>query len=100
MLTLATILTPFVYSTLVPLFLFLSLFITPYVMGLLSEADPAGRLAAAASAAMTAGSSSGAFIGGLALTYAGLPGLGWVAAAQFAVFTLLILIAAAARRPA
>jgi predicted MFS family arabinose efflux permease len=97
-LTLATMMTPLVFSTLVPLFLFLSLFITPYIMGLLSEADPAGRLAAAASAAMTAGASSGAFIGGLALTHGGLPGLGWAAAGQFVIFTVLILIAAAARR--
>lgn len=80
---------PRVYAAAVPAFLFLTLFITPYVMGVLSVADPAGRLAAASSAAMTAGGSAGAFVGGLVATVS-YPGLAWTAAALFAVFVVLV----------
>ena len=63
-------------------FMLLPLFVTPYVMGLLSLADPAGRLAAASSAAMTAGSSLGAWIGGMAIAAGyGWTSTGWVGAA-------------------
>ena len=75
----------------VPAFMLLSLFITPYVMGMLSLADPAGRLAAASSAAMTAGSSVGAWVGGASLQALGYSGLTWTAFIHFLVFTLIIL---------
>ncbi|BAV63080.1 MFS transporter [Sphingobium cloacae] len=75
----------------VPAFMLLSLFITPYVMGILSLADPAGRLAAASSAAMTAGSSMGAWIGGATLQAMGWNGLTWASFLHFLVFTLIIL---------
>ena len=75
----------------VPAFMLLSLFITPYVMGILSLADPAGRLAAASSAAMTAGSSLGAWVGGSSLQAFGFPGLTWVAVLHFILFTLIVL---------
>ncbi|EZP72775.1 Major facilitator superfamily MFS_1 [Sphingomonas paucimobilis] len=75
----------------VPAFMLLSLFITPYVMGILSLADPAGRLAAASSAAMTAGSSMGAWVGGASLQAMGWGGLTWTSFFHFLVFTLIIL---------
>lgn len=78
----------------VPAFMLLSLFITPYVMGILSLADPAGRLAAASSAAMTAGASLGAWIGGASVQALGYGGLTWVAVAHFIVFTLIVLAVA------
>lgn len=78
----------------VPAFMLLSLFITPYVMGMLSLADPAGRLAAASSAAMTAGGSLGAWLGGLALGAGGPAGLSWGSAAHFLAFTLIIVAVA------
>ncbi|WP_157219957.1 MFS transporter [Flavisphingomonas formosensis] len=79
------------FTLAVPAFMLLSLFITPYVMGVLSLADPAGRLAAASSAAMTAGSSLGAWLGGVAITAAGPLGLSWGATAHFVIFTLIVL---------
>lgn len=75
----------------VPAFMLLSLFITPYVMGILSLADPAGRLAAASSAAMTAGGSIGAWIGGASLQALSWPGLTWASFVHFLLFTLIIL---------
>lgn len=83
-----------VFATMVPLFLLLTLFITPYVMGLLSLADPAGRLAGASSGAIAAGSSAGSYLGGVTLAQAGYVGLAWVAAALFLVFTIIIMAAA------
>jgi predicted MFS family arabinose efflux permease len=79
-----------VYSFAVPAFMLLSLFITPYVMGILSLADPAGRLAAASSAAMTAGASAGAYLGGLVLGDGSYVGLAWMAVAHFVVFTVIV----------
>ncbi|MBY8825004.1 MFS transporter [Sphingomonas colocasiae] len=82
---------PRAFMLAVPAFMLLSLFITPYVMGILSLADPAGRLAAASSAAMTAGSSIGAWIGGASLEAAGWPGLTWASLFHFLLFTLIII---------
>lgn len=81
---------PWVYPVAVPAFLLLSLFITPYVMGILSLADPAGRLAAASSAAMTAGGSAGAFLGGMTASTFGYTGLAWVAGAHFLLFIAIV----------
>lgn len=75
----------------VPVFLVLALFTVPYVMGILSLADPAGRLAAASSAAMTAGGSLGALVGGVTADAAGYPGLAWVAIGHFLVVIVLML---------
>jgi len=79
------------FTIAVPAFMFLTLFITPYVMGVLSLADPAGRLAAASSAAMTAGSSAGAWLGGAALDALGYEGLSWGAFTHFAVFAAIMI---------
>ena len=92
---------PSVYVVVVPAFMLLSLFITPYVLGILSLADPAGRLAAASSAAMTAGGSIGAFVGGATVGQLGYSGLSWVAGSFFLAFTIIIaLIAPLATRSA
>lgn len=80
-----------VYATMVPVFLILALFIVPYVMGILSLADPAGRLAAASSAAMTAGGSLGALVGGWTADSLGFNGLAWVASGHFIVVIVLIV---------
>ena len=83
-----------VFSVAVPAFMLLALLITPYMMGILSLADPAGRLAAASSAAMTAGGSTGAWIGGVALGSHGYLGLAWTAVAHFVVFIAIALAVA------
>lgn len=67
------------YTIAVPIFLLMALFSVPYVMGILSLADPSGRLSAASSAAMTAGGSLGALTGGVAISRLGYSGLGWTA---------------------
>lgn len=85
---------PWLYAVLVPTFLFLALFMLPYFMGILSSADPAGRLAAAASAAMTMGSSLGALFGGWTADSTGYLGLGWMAAAYLGLAFLLIILVA------
>ncbi|MDH7640016.1 MFS transporter [Sphingomonas oryzagri] len=90
MLVVGYVATATAFSTAVPAFMLLSLFITPYVMGILSLADPAGRLAAASSAAMTAGSSLGAWLGGMAIQAAGPVGLGWGAVIHFVIFTVIV----------
>lgn len=87
-----------IYMTMVPVFLIMALFIVPYIMGILSLADPAGRLAAASSAAMTAGSSLGALIGGWTADRVGFEGLSWVAAGHFVVVIILMLSIAAGLR--
>jgi predicted MFS family arabinose efflux permease len=84
------------FSVLVPVFLFMALFTLPYFMGLLSQADPAGRLTAAASAAMTIGSALGALFGGWTTDAAGYVGLGWLAEV-FLVLALGLMGAAAVR---
>lgn len=90
---------PMVYSATVPLFLLSALFIVPYVMGILSIADPAGRLAAASSAAMTAGSSMGALVGGMTVDFGGYDGLALTAIVHFlAVLLIFGSIAGAVRK--
>lgn len=74
-----------VYTASVPIFQMLALFTTPYMMGILSTADPTGRLAALSSAAMTAGGSLGSLGGGLTVAALGYPGLAWISSAIFAV---------------
>ncbi|HEY0316636.1 MAG TPA: MFS transporter [Sphingomonas sp.] len=91
MLVIGYIATATAFSFAVPAFMLLSLFITPYVMGMLSLADPAGRLAAASSAAMTAGASLGSWLGGVTLQAAGPVGLSWGAVIHFLLFTVIIL---------
>lgn len=71
----------------------IALFIVPYLMGLMSIADPKGRLAAAAAAAMTAGGSLGSYIGGITLTEAGYGLLSMVAVSFFILVMLLIHLA-------
>lgn len=88
-----------VYATMVPLFLILSLFTVPYVMGILSVADPAGRLAAASSAAMTAGGSLGALVGGWTIRGLGYEGLAFTAVGHFlVVIAIIALVAGQIRR--
>lgn len=78
------------YAVLVPAFLLLALFMLPYFQGILSLADPAGRLAAAASAAMTMGSSLGSLAGGWTADTFDYQGLGWVAAACFLIALAMV----------
>lgn len=88
-----------IYMTMVPLFLILSLFTVPYVMGILSVADPAGRLAAASSAAMTAGGSLGALAGGWTIRELGYEGLAFTATGHFlVVIAIIALVAGQIRR--
>ena len=56
----------------------------------MSMADPKGRLAAAAGAAMTAGGSLGSYIGGMTLTHAGYSVLSMVAITFFLLVMVLI----------
>ncbi len=83
-------LAPWMYSIAVPLFLLMALFSVPYIMGILSIADPSGRLAAASSAAMTAGGSLGALSGGLTVDQFGYSGLGWMAGLLFVIVLIII----------
>lgn len=84
------------YAVLVPAFLLLALFMLPYFMGILSLADPAGRLAAAASAAMTMGSSLGSLVGGWTADTFDYAGLGWTAATCF-VIVIAVMVAVTSR---
>ncbi|HWK49029.1 MAG TPA: MFS transporter [Steroidobacter sp.] len=84
------------YAALVPAFMLLALFMLPYFQGILSLADPAGRLAAAASAAMTMGSSLGSLLGGWTADTFDYEGLGWVAATSFAI--VIVMVAMITRR--
>jgi len=79
------------YAVLVPAFLLLALFMLPYFMGILSLADPAGRLAAAASAAMTMGSSLGSLLGGWTADTFDYEGLGWTAATSFVIVIAMMM---------
>ena len=81
------------FAVTVPAFLILTFFITPYVMGLLSLADPAGRLAGASSGVIAAGSAVGSAIGGLVVDSAGYVGLAWAVAAFFLLFGCLVAMA-------
>lgn len=80
------------YVFLVPAFMLLVAFVSPYFLSILSVADPAGRLAAAATAAMTMGGSLGAIVGGWTADRLDYRGLGWVAASHFFVAIVLLLI--------
>jgi predicted MFS family arabinose efflux permease len=80
------------YAVLVPAFLLLALFMLPYFMGILSLADPAGRLAAAASAAMTMGSSLGSLVGGWTADTFDYEGLGWVAVTSFVIVIAIMVM--------
>ena len=80
--------TAFISAT--PFLNLIALFIVPYLMGLMSIADPKGRLAAAAAAAMTAGGSLGSYIGGITLTQAGYGELSMIAVSFFILAMVLI----------
>jgi predicted MFS family arabinose efflux permease len=81
------------YSVLVPSFLVVFGFTAPFILGVLSTADSVGRLAAAAPAATTLGGSLGALVGGWTADHLGYLGLGWVAAGNFVVVIVLLMIA-------
>lgn len=80
--------TAFIAAT--PLLNLIALFIIPYLMGLMSIADPKGRLAAAAAAAMTAGNSLGSYIGGITVTEAGYGVLSIISISLFILVMVLI----------
>ena len=80
--------TAFIFTT--PLLNLIALFIIPYLMGLMSIADPKGRLAAAAAAAMTAGNSLGSYIGGITVTEAGYGVLSIISISLFVLVMVLI----------
>lgn len=82
--------TAFIAAT--PLLNLIALFIIPYLMGLMSIADPKGRLAAAAAAAMTAGNSLGSYIGGITVTEAGYGVLSIISISLFILVMVLIHI--------
>ena len=85
---------PVGYTAATPIFQLLALFSTPYLMGILSAADPSGRLAALSSAAMTAGGSLGSLGGGLTVGAFGYSGLAWMSSAIFlAVIAIMLAIA-------
>ena len=79
-----------VFISATPFLSLIALFIVPYLMGLMSIADPKGRLAAAAAAAMTAGGSLGSYIGGVTLTHAGYTELSIISVSFFILVMILI----------
>ncbi len=85
-----------IYLGATPLFQLLALFVVPYMQGLMAKVDPAGRLAAASSAAMTAGSALGAFIGGVTVDALGYPGLGVLSA--ILLFVVMLVVGGILRR--
>jgi predicted MFS family arabinose efflux permease len=89
------------YFVLTPAFLLLNLFIIPYVMGMMSLADPVGRLAGSASAAQQGGNAAGALVGGMLVTRVGYHGLALLVTVLFAlVFVLIVSFCPAASRRA
>lgn len=78
------------FITATPFLNLIALFIVPYLMGLMSIADPKGRLAAAAAAAMTAGGSLGSYIGGITLTESGYGVLSIIVISLFVLVMVLI----------
>jgi len=82
---------PAVFWVTAPAFNILSLFIVPFVMGLLSRIDTTGRLAASGSAAMTLGGSLGSLIGGLTTEHIGFGALGVVACVAFGLSAFALL---------
>lgn len=86
-------LTPLPYMIAAPLFVLAALFIVPYLMSLMSLADPTGRLAAAAGGLLTAGSSLGAYLGGVTLTYGNTPTLSIVAVTLLVGMMIIVHVA-------
>jgi len=84
---------PQAYIVAAPLFVLAALFIVPYLMSLMSLADPTGRLAAAAGGLLTAGSSLGAYLGGVTLTYSNTFTLSILAVSLLMGVMLLVHIA-------
>jgi DHA1 family inner membrane transport protein len=89
----ATVLAFFVLT---PSFLLLNLFIIPYVMGMMSLADPAGRLAGSASAAQQAGNAGGALVGGILVSRVGYHSLATLLCGLLLAVLLLVCVAAPA----
>lgn len=85
--------TPQAFIVAAPLFVLAALFIVPYLMSLMSLADPTGRLAAAAGGLLTAGSSLGAYLGGVTLTYSNTFTLSILAVSLLMGVMLLVHIA-------
>ncbi len=71
----------------------LNLFIIPYVMGMLSVADPVGRLTGSASAAQQGGNAVGALLGGILVSRVGYDGLAGLILGLFAIVIVLVLSA-------
>ncbi len=92
-LVLCNLAAPAAYILAAPLFVLAALFIVPYLMSLMSKADPAGRLAAAAGGLLTAGSSLGAYLGGVTLTYSSTFVLGLLSSSLLLGVMLLVHIA-------
>ena len=84
---------PQAYIVAATLFVLAALFIVPYLMSLMSLADPTGRLAAAAGGLLTAGSSLGAYLGGVTLTYSNTFTLSILAVSLLMGVMLLVHIA-------
>ncbi len=84
---------PQAYIVAAALFVLAALFIVPYLMSLMSLADPTGRLAAAAGGLLTAGSSLGAYLGGVTLTYSNTFTLSILAVSLLMGVMLLVHIA-------
>ncbi len=84
---------PQAYIVAAALFVLAALFIVPYLMSLMSLADPTGRLAAAAGGLLTAGSSLGAYLGGVTLTYSNTFTLSILAVSLLMGVMLLVYIA-------
>jgi DHA1 family inner membrane transport protein len=74
------------------IFSILTLFATPYFQGLLSAADPLGRLAALSVATSTFGGSCGALLGSAVLAHGGYSTLGPVGCGIFAVVLSIVIV--------
>lgn len=79
-----------VFMATVPAIMLMSTFISTLMLGIIALADRAGRLSAASSAAMTAGGSFGAWIGGVCFDSYGFVGLTWASLAQLVLFAVII----------
>lgn len=81
-----------VYVASVLIFSILTLFATPYFQGLLSAADPLGRLAALSVATSTFGGSCGALLGSAVLTHGTYSTLGPVGGGIFVIVLAIVIL--------